>query len=250
MGSSNINETQDPTRPKRWERRRDARPGEIVEAALACFNERGFAATKLDDIAKRAGVTKGTVYLYFTSKEDLFKAAVRESLLPRIEQLRGRVAVAPEDPVETIRQVMLKFVEEVLLTPAGIIPKLIISEAHNFPELARFYHEEVISRVRSLLTDVIRRGVAAGRFRPVDPEQVFFSLVSPMLIAALWRQSFEPYDTHPLDVSALVGSHLDLMFRGLDPGADRPPVSGMDLGPKACAAGRKQVSPGRKAREP
>lgn len=208
-----------------------------MEAALACFNERGFAATKLNDVAKRAGVTKGTVYLYFASKEDLFKAAVRESLLPRIDHLLAGATAGLDDPAETIRRVLLTFVEEVLPTPAGIIPKLIISEAQNFPELARFYHDEVISRVRSLLTDVIRRGVAAGRFRPVDPELVFFSLVSPMLIAALWRQSFEPYDTHPLDVSAMIGSHLDLMFRGLDPGADDPPVSKSRPGRAARGAG-------------
>jgi AcrR family transcriptional regulator len=249
---SKTTNSQDATGAKRWVRRREARPGEIVEAALACFNERGFAATKLDDVAKRAGVTKGTLYLYFASKEDLFKAAVRESLLPRIVQLLGGMTGELEDPAKTIRRFMLSFVQEVLPTPAGIIPKLIISEAHNFPELARFYHDEVIKRVRSLLTDLIRRGVEEGRFRPVDPELVFFSLVSPMMIAALWRQTFEAYDTHPLDASAMISSHLDLIFRGLAPDEGDPPSSKTRPGGTARAAGPEAgpVPAGRKARQP
>lgn len=252
MGSSRTIESRDAARPKRWERRRDARPGEIVEAALACFNERGFAATKLDDVAKRAGVTKGTVYLYFAGKEDLFKAAVRQSLMPRIDHLLAESAAEPDDPARTIRRFMLTFVEEVLPTPAGIIPRLIISEAKNFPELARFYHDEVISRVRSILTDLVRRGVAAGQFRAVDPNLVFFSIVSPMLIAALWRQTFEPHEAHPLDVSAMIESHLDLMFRGLDPSADVPPVSRSrrDGAARGAGPGNGPVSPDRKTRLP
>lgn len=241
------------TRSKRWERRREARPGEIVEAALDCFNERGFSATKLDDVAKRAGVTKGTVYLYFASKEDLFKAAVRESLLPRIDHVLAGATAGPDDPAETIRRVLLTFVEEVLPTPAGIIPKLIISEAKNFPEIARYYFDEVICRVRKLLTGLIRGGIAAGDFRPVDPDLIFFSLVSPMLIAALWRQSLEPFDKHPLDVRALVGMHLDLLFRGLAPGTDdNTPVSDQFQDQAASSAGPASgsESTGRRTRQP
>lgn len=249
MKSSETNESQETTRPRRWARRRDARPGEIVEAALACFNERGFAATKLDDVARRAGVTKGTVYLYFASKEELLKAAVRQSLLPRIDHLLAGTTDEQGDPAETIRRLLVTIVEEVLPTPAGTIPKLIISEAQNFPELARFYHDEVISRVRAHLTAVIRRGMAAGRFRPVDPELIFFSLISPMLVAALWRQSFEPYDPHPLDVSAMIASHLDLIFHGLLSRADDPP--GFESVPGCAARGADSgdgpVPPGLKA---
>lgn len=215
MESHQTIKSKDASPPRRWTRRRDARPGEIVEAALACFNERGFAATKLDDVARRAGVTKGTVYLYFANKEELFKAVVREALLPQIDHLLGGTAAGQDDPAEAIRRVILTFVQEVLPTPAGVIPKLIISEARNFPELARFYHDEVLSRVRSRLTEVIRRGIATGRFRPVDPESAFFSLVSPMLVAMLWRQTFEPFDPHPLDVWAMIGTHLDIVFHGL-----------------------------------
>ena len=114
---------------KRWTRRKEARPTEIVSAALDCFAERGFAATRLDDVAARAGVTKGTVYLYFSNKEELFKAVVRESLVPLLDQVMGDLEGLSENPEQRIRRVIGFFASEVLNSPLAVIPKLVISEA-------------------------------------------------------------------------------------------------------------------------
>ncbi len=210
---------------KRWARLKEARPAEIVAAALDCFAARGFAATRLDDVAARAGVTKGTVYLYFPNKEELFKAVVRQSLLPHLERAMGELARVAEDPAERIRRVLGFFARELLNSPIGVIPKLIITEAGNFPELARFYLHEVINRGRALLAETIRQGVERGRFRPVDPDHAFFSVVAPLVLAALWQRSLGPYDNRPLDGEAMIRDHVELILRGLAPD---PPAPGQE----------------------
>ena len=135
----------------RWRRRKDSRPQEILEAALDCFAERGFAATRLEDVAARAGVTKGTAYLYFKNKEELFKAVVSGYLVPAIEQFES--AARASGPVsELLRSITGLFFEKVYNTRFSALPKLVIAEASNFPELARFYLDEVIDRGRRLLT--------------------------------------------------------------------------------------------------
>jgi AcrR family transcriptional regulator len=202
---------------KRWVRRKDARPGEIVAAALDCFAESGFTATRLDDVAARAGVTKGTLYLYFQSKEDLFKAVIRESLLPLLRRATGEFAGGPEDPSERIRRVVNFLASEVLGSRLSVIPKLVFAEVGNFPEIARFYLDEIVTPVRTFLADVLREGVERGQFRPVEPEQAFYSVIAPLLVAALWQHSFGPYEDRALDGAAIVHQHLDIMLRGLAP---------------------------------
>ncbi len=200
----------------RWRRRKDARPGEILEAALDCFAERGYAATRLEDVAARAGVTKGTAYLYFKNKEELFKAVVSGYLVPAIEQLEG-AARAPGPVSELLAKVARMFFEKVYSTRFSALPKLVIAEASNFPELARFYLEEVVGRGRRLLTALLRRGIASGEFRAVNVEHTVYCMIAPLVISALWKHSLGPYDTKPLDAAALVRCHLDLILRGLAP---------------------------------
>lgn len=207
---------------RRWERRKEARPGEIVSAALDCFAERGFAATRLEDVARRAGVTKGTLYLYFPNKEELFKAVVRESLVPHLDRLMGREEGEAEDPADRLRRVITAMAGQILGSRLSVIPKLVVSEAGNFPEIARFYRDEVIARGRVFVAETIREGVERGQFRPVDPDQAMFLLMGPMLLAALWPHTFGPVDDRPFDAQALVRTHLDHFFRGLSPGPDTP----------------------------
>src|SRR5580700_8821287 len=126
----------------RWRRRKDARPTEIVAAALECFKERGFAATRLEDVAARAGVTKGTIYLYYSNKEELFKAVVRGELVPNIEHLE-QTSRESESASAMLGQFFTIWSEHVLPSPASVIPKLVIAEAGNFPELVKFYRETV-----------------------------------------------------------------------------------------------------------
>ncbi len=199
----------------RWRRRKEARPAEIIAAALESFAERGFAATRLDDIAARAGVTRGTLYLYFPSKEELFKAVVRQSIVPIIARGEAMVARSHEPSAELLTKLLLSIPMAVAGSPVSAIPKLVLSEARNFPDLARFYLREVVRRGRRLLKAIIERGIERGEFRAVDRDHVFFSVMSPLLLAMLWKHSLEPYDGKRLDVQALCHAHLDVLLSGL-----------------------------------
>ncbi len=198
----------------RWQRRKDARPAEILDAALACFKERGFAATRLEDVATKAGVTKGTIYLYYPSKEELFKAVVRGVLVPNIERLEAALD-APGSAVALLKQLFTMWIQHILPSPVSIIPKLVIAEASNFPELARFYLETAVHRGLRLITAVLRRGIASDEFRPVDVDHVVYCVIGPLLFTVLWQHSLGPYDDRPLDVQAVCSAHLDLLLHGL-----------------------------------
>jgi AcrR family transcriptional regulator len=200
----------------RWRRRKEARPEEILSAALESFAERGFAATRIEDVAARAGISKGTLYLYFNGKEELFKAVVRQSLLPNLARIEA-LAASFEGPSASLLERLLATVAGVVESRVGAIPKLVIAEAGNFPDLARFYLDEVVHRGLGLIATILRRGIARGEFRAIDVEHAVFCVIAPLLIAALWKNSLEPHDqAGPLDVQALVRAHLDLLLRGLE----------------------------------
>jgi AcrR family transcriptional regulator len=199
----------------RWRRRKDDRPAEIVAAALESFAERGFAATRLDDIASRAGVTRGTLYLYFPSKEELFKAVVRQSIVPVIAHVEEMIAAHGGPTIDLLTKLILSFPETLLASQASAIPKLVIAEARNFPELAQFYLDEVIRRGRRAMTAVVQRGMARGEFRAVDRDHIFFCVMAPVLLAALWQHSLGLYDSKGLDSRALCRAHVDVLLNGL-----------------------------------
>ncbi len=204
-------------RAPRWRRRKEDRPAEIIAAALESFTERGFAATRLDDIAARAGVTRGTLYLYFPSKEELFKAVIRQHIVPVIERGEGMMeagAAANVPTAELLSQLILSFPALVLSSSVSAIPKLIISEAGNFPDLARFYLDEVIARGRRLIAAILARGVARGEFRAID-DDAFFSIMGPMLVMALWKHSLGRYDKGGFDPQRLCRAHVELLLNGL-----------------------------------
>lgn len=211
----------DPAVP-RWRRRKEARPREIVDAALTVFGERGFAAARLEDVAAQAGVSKGTLYLYFPNKEELFKAVVREAILPNLDMAERLLAGAQGPSFAVLETLLTLFATRILKSRAGAIPKLIIAEAGNFPDLARFYYDEVIRRAFALLAAVLERGVARGEFRPVDVESTVRLIVAPMLMSALWRSSFEALEGRPPDVAALLAAHLDALRRTLAPEGGPP----------------------------
>jgi AcrR family transcriptional regulator len=204
-----------PRSEPRWRRRKAERPAEIIAAGLDSFAERGFAATRLDDIATRAGVTRGTLYLYFPSKEDLFKAVVRESIVPIIARVEQTIADDRGSTAELLTKLILSFPDAVLGSQISAIPKLVIGEARNFPELARFYLDEVVHRGRRAITAVIRRGVARGEFRAVDTDHMFFCVMAPVLLTALWQHSLGLYDKKVLDPRAVLRAHVDVLLGGL-----------------------------------
>ena len=207
----------EPSPSIRWRRRKTARPAEILAAALALFADRGFAATRLDDVAARAGVTKGTLYLYFDSKEELFKAVVRQELVPNLERAEALVAGSAAPSLDLLDQLVRDFAR-IIGSPLGAIPKLVLTEAGNFPDLARFYREAVVERGKALFRRVIERGVAAGELQSVDTENMVTCIVAPLLLAALWRHSFERHAGRDLDLDALCRAELDLLRRGLTAG--------------------------------
>ena len=204
-----------PRSEPRWSRRKEARPEEITAAALELFVERGYAATRLEDVAARAGVSKGTLYLYFTNKENLFKAVVREVLVARLAEFRSHIDSFKGTTMELIRIMMRAWWEQVGSTPISGIPKLVLAEARNFPEIARFYLDEVVRPGQETLTALIQRGVAHGEFRAVDPALTVNLLTAPLLLICLWRNSLEPCSAEPIDAPALLEAHLDLLERGL-----------------------------------
>jgi AcrR family transcriptional regulator len=197
----------------RWRRRKSARPAEILSAALECFRERGFAATRLEDVAARAGVTKGTIYLYYPSKEDLFKAVVRGELTPNIDRLETELA-ASGSAADLLERLLMTW-ETIVALPVSVLPKLVLSEAGNFPELARFYLDAVVHRGLGLIAAILRRGIEQGEFRPVDVDHVVYCVAGPLVLTALWKHSLGPHDDRPLDISAVCRAHLDLLLHGL-----------------------------------
>ncbi len=202
----------------RWERRKDARPQELLAAAIDLFVERGFAATRLEDVARRAGVSKGTLYLYYTNKEELFKAVVRESIVPFIGEAEVSVAEFEGHSADLLRQVMLGWWSRIGQSKASGISKLILAEAGNFPELAKFYQEEVTRRGTRMISSMLERGVSRGEFRNIDIPQLTQVLIAPMMMLNTWKHcAVAPCDAHELQPVAFIDAFLDMALHGLLP---------------------------------
>ena len=199
----------------RWERRKDARPAELAAAALELFVERGFAATRLDDIAKRAGVSKGTLYLYFDSKEDLFKAVIREGYVAPLAEAEQLLATFEGSSADLIREIFRRWWVQVGATDQAGMTKLIIAEAGNFPELARYYHDEVIQRSHALLEHAIERGIARGEFREVNREFAGRISCAPMVMLMLWKHSFALCVDQTIDSEKYIATITDMLLNGL-----------------------------------
>lgn len=202
----------------RWQRRKDERPAEIIGAALAVFTARGFAATRLDDVARRAGISKGTLYLYFRNKEDLFKAMVRETLVPNIALAEAQLADETTPTPDLLTQVLGGMVK-VVASPVGAIPKLVISEAGNFPDLARFYVEEVVGRGLGVLSRLLARGVSRGEFRAINPVSIGPVVVGPLMVLAMWTHALKPHTPAPVqaafELNSFFETYIDVILRGL-----------------------------------
>jgi AcrR family transcriptional regulator len=199
----------------RWARRKHARPEEITAAALELFVERGYAGTRLEDVAASAGISKGTLYLYFANKEELFKAVVREGLVSPIAEMRGLVDHYEGSTLELLRMMLFGWWERIGASGIGGIPKLVISEAGNFPELARFYLAEVVEPAQAATVAIVERGIARGEFRKVNADVVARLMAAPMLGLLMWRNALEPFSKAKLDPLAYLEAHLDMLRHGL-----------------------------------
>ena len=201
-------------RSQRWERRAEARPGELVAAALKLFTERGFAATRLEDVAAEAEVSKGTVYLYFESKEQLFEAVVRETVSPNLDRAEAMLATF-DGPTPELLRAFYGLARTVLDGPVSGVVKLILSEAGNFPRLAQLYADLVVRRGLGVLQGILRRGIARGEFRPLDPQTTAPLLVAPVVFLAAWKHSFGAHTDLKLDRDAILDAHVETVLRGL-----------------------------------
>jgi len=201
----------------RWERRKEARPAELVSAALELFVEKGYAGTRLDDVAGRAGVSKGTLYLYFENKEELFKAVVRENIVARISQSADEVLHFEGSSAELVRRLMATWWDEYGSSTAGGIGKLMMAESGNFPEIARFFLDEVIEPWHDILAAVIKRGSERGEFRTVKPDMFARVVTGPLVMLSLWKHSFGACSQQPLDANDYLATHLDIVLSALRP---------------------------------
>jgi TetR/AcrR family transcriptional regulator len=204
------------------ERRKEARPGELLDAALDLFVEKGFAATRAEEVAARAGVSKGTLFLYFPSKEELFKAVVRENISGRFKEWNDEFQTFEGSTADMVRYCMKVWWERLGATRASGITKLIMSEARNFPELAAFYQQEVIKPGQDLIRRILKRGVDRGEFQVVDLDYAIFSITAPMIFLVMMKHSLGacvPQD-YPLDPERYLKSQVETLLHGL---CVRPP---------------------------
>ncbi len=208
----------------RRSRRKEARPGELLAAALDLFVEKGFAATRVEEVAQRAGVSKGTLFLYFPSKEELFKAVVRENISGRFAEWNEEFDRFEGTTPDMLRYCLFSWWERVGSTKASGIPKLMLSEAQNFPELARFYQHEVMQPGNTLIERILQRGMARGEFRPMDVKYGVMLVLAPMLFMAMWQHSLGTCcGNHvQLDPHLYLAAQLDMLLHGF---CATPPIA-------------------------
>jgi len=198
----------------RWRRRAADRPKEILDAALTVFVAKGFAATKLDDVAVAAGISKGLLYRYFDNKAELFKEVIRQTLVTTIRDVGDRTRASG-----SALAALDIFLEQIIAVASdarrSAIPKLVISESGSFPELAVFYLAEVIGPGLKQLAALVRRGIESGEFRRVDPELTARTIIAPLLLAVIWRHTFAQHDSGHFEPDALIRQHRDILLHGL-----------------------------------
>jgi AcrR family transcriptional regulator len=203
-----------PPKPARkWRRRAHARPDELLDAALDEFIANGFDAARIEDIAKRAGLSKGAVYLYFKSKEDLLRALIAREAAPVAARV-AFLAQASGEPVEMLRAIA-RTVGGAMANPRLMaIPRLVISVADRFPDLREFYRDQVAVQAKSAIEGLIRKGVAKGQFRKVDPHVGARALIGPILFEALWAHVLR--GPSKIGTSTWIETHFDLVLSGLE----------------------------------
>ena len=203
--------------PHKRERRKQARPGELLDAALDLFVEKGFAATRSEEVAIRAGVSKGTLFLYFPSKEELFKAVVRENMVRHQTEGAEEIARFEGPTPQLLEYLMLEWWRRYGATKASGISKLVMSEASNFPDLARFFQDEVVTPGHAMIRSVLQRGIERGEFRPVDMDLTVHSVLAPLLFLVTWKHSMAPCcpTSQHIDPETFIRHHTDLLVRGL-----------------------------------
>lgn len=199
------------TEPK-YQRRKQDRPREIADAAFAAFAENGYAATRVDDVARRAGVSKGLTYLYYKTKEDLFKAVVKNVVVRRVDALVDIVESTDLSAEEFLRGPMLSFMKKVPGSPIAVVIRLLISEGRRHPDLVTYYYDNVVAKGLGAIRQFIARGVERGELKPEAADLQPHMFLSPMMLSIIWGLVFT---NQPLDTDELLDSHVDLLLAQL-----------------------------------
>ena len=197
----------------KFRRRKAERPDEIVAAALEVFVEKGFAAARLDEIARRAGVSKGAIYLYFETKEEIFRAVVERAIAPNLDALRD-AATHPGPFSDLARSLVALIAATAERTPVGGVLKMVVGEARNFPEIARVWHDELVAKALGAVGAAIRNAQARGEVKPGDPRLYAIQIIAPLLVGVLWRETFEPVGAEPVDLPVLLTQHIETFLAG------------------------------------
>ncbi len=194
----------------RFQRRKEDRPAEITAAAMSAFAENGFAATRVEDVARRAGVSKGLLYLYFKTKEDLFKAVIRNFVSPKVDALINNIETTDMTAEEFLRGPFLLFAQTIPKSPARIVIRLLIAEGPKHPDLVTWYWENIVSKGLAALRTLIAKGVRAGEFRPSALDNFPHLLVAPVVLSTLWIQLFE--NQANLDTDQMIAQHVEFVL--------------------------------------
>jgi AcrR family transcriptional regulator len=235
-----MNPTPRPLEAGARQRRKEARPQELLDAALALFVEKGFAATRTDEVAQQAGVSKGTLYLYYPSKEELFKAVVRHNLSSADRRRRRTGRHFCRQQFGTAGHADAHLVAACGQHHAAGIHKIMLAEVRNFPELAQFYTDEVMVPADRLFSGCVQRGIHSGEFRAMPVHEVAHALIAPLIFMAVHRHSFGCCPVHggvDVDPGVMLETHLDLVLRGLEVRARRSPPRMEPTRRQACSKG-------------
>lgn len=209
----------DESQPK-FRRRADARPDEILDAALALFIQKGFAQTRVDEIARAAGLSKGAVYLYFPSKEALLEGLVERAVLPVASDAAAQLAARDEHPRVTLARVMKAVARALEQDKTLAVPLLVIREAAALPRIAEIYRDHILLRLIPALTALIADGVKRGILRPTEPELAVRTVIGPMILHIMLAKVFGLAPKGGLDLDRMIDNHLEIIFRGLDTGPE------------------------------
>ena len=193
----------------RYRRRKEDRPQEITEAALEAFAEKGYAATRVEEVAKRAGVSKGLMYLYFKTKEELFKSVVKSVVIRRIDQLIGNIESTDLSSEDFIRGPLLSFMKQIPGSPVAIVIRLLISEGPRHPDLVDYYYENVVAKGLAAITGFVERGVERGEFRKSVITELPQLFLAPVMLSIVWGIIFK---TRRLDTDKLIETQIDMLL--------------------------------------
>ena len=218
-------------------RRKDARPAELLEAALTLFVEKGFAATRSEEVARAAGVSKGTLYLYFPSKEELLKAVIQHFLGTEIETGIQEAAAADGPVAEVMETLLVNWWTRIYDGPASGVFKLVITEVRNFPEIGEFWVERVVAPGQAIVAGLIQRGIDRGEFEVDDIASCVHSILMPLILECVHKHSFMACGIGKdleIDPVAFMHAHLKLVFRGMAAHPPSPaPAPGLKAGQPA-----------------